>query len=271
MSHPSDERQPIAALAALRDARAPDATARRIVDAALAERPRRRTPWILGGFAVAAAAAGFTLMITRPAPPSADRVEVGAHTVTRAPDADVEVVRRRSDDTLIRLEKGSAEFTVAPLAAGESFRVRTAEVEIEVVGTAFRVTTVEGCSTVEVTEGRVRVSAGQASSLLGAGERLEHCATATEAAVPGEKTMLSAQRLMLEPDGGRRAAELFEQYIARHPNGVFVEEARFHLAFALRAAGDEAAATAAAAAFLERFPESRRAGRLSDAFPTAGR
>lgn len=271
MSHPSDDRDAIPALAALRHARAPDATARRIVDAALAERPRRRTPWLVGGFAVAAAAAGLTLMVTRPAPPSADRVEVGAHTVTRAPDADVEVVRRRADDTLIRLEKGSAKFTVAPLAAGESFRVRTAEIEVEVVGTAFAVTTADGCSTVEVSEGRVRVSAGHASSLLGAGERLEHCATATETAMPGEQTMLEAQRLMLEPDGGRRAAELFAGYLKRHPDGVFVEEARFHLAFALRAAGDEAAAVAAAAAFLERFPESRRAGRMSDAFPTAGR
>lgn len=274
MSDPQHERLDAeAALAALRDARPTDAVSRRIVERALRPRPARRLVLPLGLLGGALAAAAAVVVFAWPSAPSGsapidgDRLAVGRHTVIRAPEADVEVVRRRADETLVRLATGAAHFAIEPLADGQSFRVRTPEVEIEVVGTAFRVETADGCSTVDVTEGRVRVMAGRDSSLLGAGESMRHCAAEVEAAVPGEALVREAQRLMLDPAAAAEAARLFERYLAEHPQGVFVEEAMFHLPFAQRAAGDEQAARRSADRFTEAFPDSRRSSRVRDAFP----
>lgn len=264
--HPPSRPGPDEALAALRGARPSDDVSRRVVERVFARRAPRR-PWLPAALVAGAlAAAALAVFALRAPSVPGDTVAIGPHTVVRDADADVEVVRRRADDTLVRLGAGAATFVVDPLAAGESFRVRTPELEVEVVGTAFRVHTAEGCSTVEVREGRVRVSAGAASSLLGAGESTRHCAALTEAAVPGEALVREAQRLMLDPASAARAAELFETYARRHPDGVFIEEALFHLPFARRASGEAAEAEAAAARFLERFPQSRRAARVRDAF-----
>lgn len=258
------------ALAALRDARPADAVSRRIVARALEPRPRRLAlPVGLLGLAAAAAAVAFMVLPGDPPVDAPDRLEVGRHTVLRAPGADVEVVRRRADETLVRLSTGAADFDIEPLGPGQSFRVRTPEIEIEVVGTAFRVHTAEGCSTVEVTEGKVRVAAGQASTLLGAGEQATHCAAAVEAAVPGEALIREAQRLMLDPASAAEAARLFARYVEQHPDGVFLEEAMFHQPFAERLAGRDAAARESAGRFLNRFPDARRASRMRDAFPDA--
>ncbi len=254
------------ALAALRDARPSDAVSRRITERALERRAPKR--WIVPLAGLAAVAAALVIWAAQPAP-SGDRVQVGPHTVVRAPGSEVEVVRRSHEQTLVRLGRGAADFDIEPLGAGQSFRVRTPEIEVEVVGTAFRVETADGCSTVRVTEGRVRVTAGRASSLLGAGESTHHCASAVEAPAPGEALVREAQRLMLDPQRTAEAAVLFERYLSAHPRGVFREEAMFHLPFAERLAGREAAAQTAAVRFLETYPDSRRAGRMRDAFADA--
>lgn len=251
------------ALAALRGARPSDAVSRRIAERALARRTPKR--WLVPMGVLAAAAAVLALWLVRPAP-AVDRMQIGPHAVVRAPGSEVEVVRRSHDRTLVRLGHGAADFDIEPLGDGQTFRVRTPEIEVEVVGTAFRVETADGCSTVRVTEGRVRVTAGRASSLLGAGETTRHCATAVEAPAPGEALVREAQRLMLDPQRSADAAALFGRYLEAHPDGVFSEEAMFHLPFAYRMGGDEPAARAAAARFLEAHPESRRAGRIRNAF-----
>lgn len=253
------------ALATLRGARPADAVSRRIAARALEPRAGRR--WIVPAIGLAAAAAAVAFWVALPRPDAGDRLEVGRHTVVRGADSDVEVVRRSADRTLVRLGDGTADFEIEPLGEGQSFRVRTPELEVEVVGTAFRVSSTAGCSTVEVREGRVRVTAGRASSLLTAGESTRHCATAVEAPTPGEALVREAQQLMLSPDRAAEAATLFGRYLEAHPQGVFREEAMFHLAFAERMAGQDDAARRAAARFLEFFPESRRAGRMRDAFP----
>lgn len=263
---PADQSGPHEALTALRGAAPASAVVDRIVAGATAQdRPGRR-PWLTrGAIGLAAAAAGLAIWALAPAPAN-DLLTVGPHRVTRAETAEVEVTRHTRDDTLVRLARGEARFDVAPLGPGEAFRVQTPELEVEVVGTAFTVHSAESCSTVAVTEGKVRVSAGRASRLLAAGERMRHCAAAAEHAAPGEALIREAQRHLLDPTGAPDAIERFERYTAEHPDGVFLEEALFHLAFAHRAAGDEAAAAAAAARFVERFPRSRRAARLRAAF-----
>lgn len=252
------------ALAAVRGARPSDAVRRRITERAIEGRSTRR--WIVPVAGLATAAAALLVWLVVPADATGDRLEVGRHTVVRAPQSELEVVRRSADRTLVRLSSGAADFEIQPLGEGQSFRVRTPEVEVEVVGTAFRVSTADGCSTVTVSEGRVRVTAGQASSLLGAGESTHHCASAVEAPAPGEALVREAQGLMLSPDRAGEAAALFSRYLEAHADGVFREEAMFHLAFAERMAGRDGAAREAAARFLDTFPDSRRAGRMRDAF-----
>lgn len=269
---PSEPSGPHEALGALHGARPAAAVIDRIVAAAL-HRPAAR-PWYLPApgwrtaalVAAALAVAIAAIWLARPAPEAGDVLAIGAHRVTRTATADVEVARRTTDDTLVRLERGEARFEIAPLAAGEAFRVHTPELEVEVVGTAFTVASAAGCSDVRVEEGRVRVAAGPASRLLIAGESMRHCAAAAEAAAPGEAMIREAQRHMLDPAGAADAIVLFDRYAATWPDGIFLEEALFHLAFAHRAAGDEPAAAAAAARFVERFPHSRRAERLRAAF-----
>ncbi len=260
----ADHSGPHEALTALRGAAPAPAVVERIVAGATTDRrPARRRGFIVPALALAAAAAIAAWVL---APASADVLTVGPHRVTRAETAEVEVTRRTRDDTLVRLERGEASFDVAPLGDGEAFRVQTPELEVEVVGTAFTVHSAARCSTVEVSEGKVRVSAGRASRLLTAGERMRHCAAAAENTAPGEALIREAQRHLLDPAGAPQAIALFDRYAAAHPDGVFLEEALFHLAFAHRAAGDEAAAAAAAERFVERFPRSRRAARLRAAF-----
>lgn len=253
------------ALASLRGARPSEAVSRRIVERAV--RPRSLPRWMVPMALATAAAVAMVWVAAAPDTAVDDRIEVGRHTVVRGPGSDVEVVRKQADRTLVRLGAGSATFDIQPLGEGQSFRVRTPELEVEVVGTAFRVQTADGCSTVDVTEGRVRVSAGRASSLLGPGESTRHCASAVDAPAPGEALVREAQRLMLDPAEAGRAATLFDRYVQTQPGGVFLEEAMFHLPFAYRMAGRMAEARASATRFLEAFPESRRSARIRDAFP----
>jgi len=70
----------------------------------------------------------------------------------------------------LELERASARFVVAP-QHGRLVRVSAAGVQIEVVGTAFTVTRTESQVQVLVTEGKVRVRAGERESLLSAGDQ----------------------------------------------------------------------------------------------------
>lgn len=273
-----DPTGPHEVLGALNGARPAAAVIDRIVAGALDRAPRRAgflpaspAPGWIAAAALAAALIAAAAWLARPTAPAGDVLAIGAHRVTRAEAAEVEVARRTTDDTLVRVEGGEARFEVAPLAAGEAFRVHTPELEVEVVGTVFSVASAEGCSTVRVDEGRVRVTADAASRLLVAGESMRHCPRGVEREAPGEALIREAQRALLDPGGAGRAVTLFERYAADHPDGVFLEEALFHLAFAHRARGDEPAAAAAAARFVERFPAGRRADRVRAAFGAEGR
>ncbi len=83
------------------------------------------------------------------------------------------VVRRKRSDTVIEMERGRVESTVAPQAGGNRFRIRSPLMAAGVRGTHFGVTVTEtGAVTSDVQEGSVQVSAlTSASSVrVGAGQ-----------------------------------------------------------------------------------------------------
>ncbi len=73
---------------------------------------------------------------------------------------------------LVRLEGGTIDLRVAPLSVGQRVVVVTADAELEVRGTDFRVSAASGrLRAVEVREGRVELRHPSGTVLLGAGER----------------------------------------------------------------------------------------------------
>ncbi len=114
---------------------------------------------------VAAAAAVVWLVTQAPTPSSKGAVHV--HGV-------VDVVRLASlPNEVVRLTEGAITVEVAPLRAGERFRVVTSDAEVEVRGTAFDIVAVgDQLQSVRVLHGLVEVRpAGGETVLLSAGER----------------------------------------------------------------------------------------------------
>lgn len=259
----------------------------------LERRRRRQWLWIGAPAAMAAAAAVLVLWLVRaPGPDSGDaggvatprgglapapiavhasgadaaEVTLGAHRVHLAPESRVELTRVPGPDVDVDLAlvAGSAEFAVAPLAAGHGFRVATDTVLVEVVGTRFTVAITEDCTAVAVTEGVVRVTpaSGDAAELT-AGARHTYCpAAAGDGAVAGERWVREALVLASEKRDAARATLLLEHYLAHHERGVFAEDAMFHLSLLYHQQGRSDDARRLARHFAERFPGTRRAERL---------
>ncbi len=267
----------------------------RIVRESLRRLERRRQWLWIGAPAAMAAAAVLVLWLVRapgpgpdgaggvatpggglaPAPiavhaSGADAAEValGAHRVHLAPESRVELTRVPGPDVDIdvdvALAAGSAEFAVAPLAAGHGFRVATDTVLVEVVGTRFTVVITDDCTAVAVTEGVVRVTpaSGDAAELT-AGARHTYCpAAAGDGAVAGERWVREALVLASEKRDAARATILLERYLTHHERGVFAEDAMFHLSLLYHQQGRSDDARRLARHFAERFPGTRRAERL---------
>jgi len=261
-------------LAALRDARPAPSVEHRIVEGAMARAagPQRRT-WslALAGVAVAAAAVLLTFAL-RPAgePPGALAPAVDAPTpvvrtetpqmryqVTEGADAVFRVETPVPNQTVVHLSAGTASFAVEPVPPGGFFAVETPHGRVEVVGTRFSVTVGERCTRVAVTEGKVRVRREADAVLVPAGETREIC----RGGPAGEAVMRAA---LQDLAGGRTAAARarLEGYLAAWPDGLFAEEALFHLALLARREGDAQAAAAATTRYLTRFPSGHRADRL---------
>ena len=66
----------------------------------------------------------------------------------------------------VYLEVGRVEFDVEPLLRSESFAVHTAQVDVVVVGTSFRVFVEPSQTTVEVLRGKVKVNSGFGDELV---------------------------------------------------------------------------------------------------------
>ena len=202
-------------------------------------------------------------------------------------------------DELVRLSEGTVSVRVQPLAAGERFRVMTADGEVEVRGTAFEVVARgDRLTAVAVSHGLVEVRPrGHAPLLLGAGERWDSTApdeikSIEAASAPGVRAHPVHRRLIprrsalapsenpadsyAEREFGRgwtalkaqqagAAAESFDraaQSAAAHPLAV---DARFWQGIALLRAGQMAEARSALELCITQHPDSPRAGEASAA------
>jgi len=185
------------------------------------------------------------------------------------------------------LGAGAVRADVAKLHAGERFVVRTADVEVEVRGTSFRVERVtpnascgDGVATrVVVFEGVVTVRSGGHEDRVVAGEHWPRCgspaaATASAPAASASASIvpsafakattpsdLAAQNdlygaAMSAKQRGELAAAVagFERLLARYPTCALAEQATVER-MKLLAKLDRARAIAAAKAYLVRFPK----------------
>ena len=194
----------------------------------------------------------------------AQRLALGAHRVDIAPHSRVEVMPSQGADVDLVLTDGKVELEVDPLPAGHGFRVATSAALVEVVGTRFTVALEDGCTWVAVSEGVVRVTPANGDlDQLRAGARRTYCsAAAAESPEAGERWVREA---LVQVSTGRdpaRATALLERYLAHHAEGVFAEDAMFHLGMLYREQGRRADASRLVQRFLERFPNSSRAERL---------
>jgi len=261
----------------------PQEVRRRIVEGALARRERKLPlARLFTGLALAgAAAAAAAVVVLQPAAPTApvgpsagpvvaragETVEagsfaVGPHVVEVAAGGSLHFASVDPRAAEMRVESGSATFDVEPLGPGGSFRVRTAQVLVEVVGTRFEVAAEGSCSSVSVSEGRVRVTDADGTRYLTVGESGRYCARGDEATPRGEALVREAVVLVSRNQDLPRAAALLERYRADFAGGPFEEEALFYLTLVRDRLGDRAAARELAASFRARFPGSPRVERL---------
>jgi ferric-dicitrate binding protein FerR (iron transport regulator) len=184
------------------------------------------------------------------------------------------------DTQALRLEHGSLELHVAKLAAHQRFLVQTADAEVEVRGTAFRVFLVPsdrrcggGTPTrVAVTEGTVVVRQGGQESRIEAGQEWPSgCSPAVGAARPAaavashgvpsapssslrEQNDLfgEAKSAMRRGETGK-AIDLFSRFLARYPGSALAEGATVERMRLLRQA-DPDRAVVEARQYLARYP-----------------
>jgi transmembrane sensor len=110
----------------------------------------------------------------------------GSH-VNLSANAELTELKGGGADLTLALRRGSAHFEVVPRRSGK-FRVVTDAVVVEVIGTAFTVERSERSVRVAVEHGVVRVTRGEESATLGAGE-----ARSFELTPPEEKGAQTAE------------------------------------------------------------------------------
>jgi transmembrane sensor len=93
----------------------------------------------------------------------------GSRILIETPDTRITKQRESNDEVVFELERGAARFDVAHRPE-RVFRVQAGPVQVEVIGTRFRVEREDAQTLVAVERGRVRVSWSGASTELSAGE-----------------------------------------------------------------------------------------------------
>jgi hypothetical protein len=182
------------------------------------------------------------------------------------------------------LESGSVFAKVAKLHQDERFVVATADAEVEVRGTAFRVSLVSpdpGCgggtpTRLEVSEGVVVVRHAGAEVRVPAGDAWPHCAApvavappkveprpshAASHAAPAPASHLAEQNDLFDAalrdkrEGrGRAAVAKLDALLTKHPHGPLAESASLERMRVL-ATTDRARAVTAAREYLRRWPK----------------
>jgi len=194
---------------------------------------------------------------------SSEGVNVGEGRITALRPSTLRSVAA-GESARVELEDGAIEVDVRPLAPGATFTLVTAQAEIQVVGTKFRVAAASTSTLVEVERGTVKVTplaAPAPASLLRAGEQLlvgagdrpaassasrrdarePPAAPAAPAASASQGQSLEAARALLPVDAAR-ATELAQEVLAA-PSAPSIEvEALAVVADGLRRSGEYAAA-----------------------------
>lgn len=111
------------------------------------------------------------------------RLEDGSEVVARSTDVRLEPLVATAEEVTLRLDAGSARFSVTP-SQRRRFRVLAGAVRVEVIGTVFSVSREPGKVAVAVERGRVRVESPSGVRELAAGERGVFAAELAVAAPP---------------------------------------------------------------------------------------
>jgi ferric-dicitrate binding protein FerR (iron transport regulator) len=227
-------------------------------------RPVRGRAWQVGaGLAVAAAAAGFALVIARPDPglePVQAQLSAARQPAELAPTPHVALSYRGAGSLEgtqraphIRWESGTVSVEVEP-ERGVELVVSTAEARVSVVGTAFEVTR-------DALGTQVRVDHGQVQVVCAHGPTQLLSARAETTCLPTTAHGMLARARALQSAGA--APELLlstaEQALERYPEpGPVRSELRLVRIEALTVLGREAEALEQARAYLEAGKELRR-------------
>lgn len=268
-------------LGRLAGAQPPPTVQDRIVRGAMARAstPPRRWRW-LAGVPIASATALLVAWVLWVRPTTYQPIEAGFVHQPRAAaakyaigpaeidvstGAHLRVERATPENVALVLTAGRIAANVRPLAAGRSFEIRSPHGTVRVVGTRF-VVEVSDCTYVSVSKGAVllegtsekeaaRVSAGQQRALC----PHEEPPLADD---HGRSWVREAMGLITRGEDPDTATRLLERYLDTYPNGLFAEEATFHLVFLLEGRGHRREAASMARRFLATFPDSRRSAEL---------
>jgi TolA-binding protein len=221
--------------------------------------------------------------VDRAAPPEAPAPPASRARIRAIGSARFTRVQAPPDD-VVRLDHGVITLEVARLLAGERFRVRTDDGEVEVRGTRFQVSAFEGKLTaVSVFSGRVEVRAPGGNHVVlepgdewvreaadVAGPHAKTVAVRHHAAVDSSPPPAKAVRAsfdqgwsLLREGDAKGAAQLFAELERTVGQGDMAEDALYWRAVATAKAGDRAEAALLFERFLGRFPISSRAGKAA--------
>lgn len=212
--------------------------------------------------------------------------EAGA-TFTRSATGGVEIVN---------LQAGAISLAVCPLSARERFLVKTADAEVEVRGTMFRVEAeANRIEAVQVTEGKVEVRFRGATWLVSAAERWTRPPEASPEASPPRSAARAARSPQRPPPASSAApvpanddaatalsegikmadrgdydaaTKRLTAFCDAHPADDRAEDAAFLVIVSMARAGRQAEARVTARRYLARYPNGYR--RLEAAAMAAG-
>lgn len=207
------------------------------------------------------------------------RILLGRHRLELAIDTQARLAPANDNITVTRIvvDRGSATFIVAPLDQGRTFRVDTPHARVVVKGTRFSVKVQQRCTRVAVSTGAVLVAVRGNQRPLGrlvSGQSRVICTNheSQEVQPPGEpapssgtdreQELQQALRLLLAGRDLRRVERILSNYLQEQPDGVFAEDALFHLIFVKNRLGETNHARSLAKRFLAHFPHRERARRV---------
>jgi TolA-binding protein len=239
-------------------------------------RPRPRV-WVAGAAAAVLAVLAVLLVYARPWPLWPLRVDF-ADGSTVVPDRGARVIPAVVSPDRIEVEQvsGVASYEVAP-RPDRVFVVRAGVVRVEVIGTSFRVERSGGTVRVRVARGRVLVSRGDRTMVLGANEEISLAeddprgeVTSTGPAsgpAPVTSGEASAPAAPAVPASAPTTDDTHPPDMAQPAEGPTAAEL-FRLADDARARGDTAAAVRLLRELVRRYP---RDGRVTMGLFTIGR